>query len=398
MYHRALKVLARRCRPEEIISRGAFSRGLPSMSERLRVLASGVDTLHASARGMVRPEVWAQLDEAKRRAQIEGEEVAFDFPVTSGAFLIRPHGWRGYTYWLSSPDFELMLGRSEKFPAAVCQLHAAYLHSVGVAWALEFVELLLRHDVFAASYRLLVSRLDLYADFQGWAPVLEDLHRFVGYGRNRRGFEERTEAFTTGDRLTGLMFGRDALVARFYDKTWEIRKRGVSWLPDLWGVDGQSEPVWRLDLQFRRKVLVEFHLRTVADTLASIQDLWRYAASDWLSLRIPTTNRQRTRWPVDPLWHEIEAAEMAPSCTGVVRRRLEQATLERIVQGLWGYVTSLAALRDRPELEDALLDLRGQLASYMIARQRSFRAEVARKRGRRLGVTAFLDDEGHEAA
>ena len=137
---------------------------------RLRVLASGVDTLHASARGVVRPEVWYLLEEAKRRAQFEDEEVAFDFPVTSGAFLLRPHGWRGYTYWLSSPDFELMLGRSEKFPAVVCQLHAAYLHSVGVAWALELVELLLRRDVLASSYEMLVSRLDLYADIQSWTP------------------------------------------------------------------------------------------------------------------------------------------------------------------------------------------------------------------------------------
>src|SRR5262249_2226974 len=314
------------------------------MTEGLRVLASGIDTLHASARGVVRPEVWDLLEEAKRRAQAEEEEVSLDFPVTSGAFLIRPHGWRGYTHWLSSPDFELMLGRSEKFPAIVCQLHAAYLHSVGVAWALNFVELLLHHDLFAGAYKLLVSRLDLYADFQGWVPVLEAMHRFVGYGRSRRGFEQRNEAFTTGDRLTGLMFGRDVLVARLYDKTQEIRQRGISWLPDLWGADGQSEPVWRLEFQFRRKVLVEFHLRSVEDTLASLQDLWRYATTDWLTLRTPTANQQRTRWPVDRLWQGIQTIQLSPSRTGVVRRRLEQATLRRIVQGLWGYVTSLAAL------------------------------------------------------
>ena len=332
---------------------GASRNGLQSVSERLRVLASGVDTLHASVRGVVRSEVWELLEDAKRRAQAEDEQVPFDFPVTSGGFLLRQHGWRGYTYWLSSPDFELMLGRSEKFPAVVCQLHAAYLHSVGVVWALEFAELLLRHDVFAGAYELLVSRLDLYADFQGWVPVLEDLHRFVGYGRNRRGFEERNEAFTTGDRLTGLMFGRDALVARLYDKTQEIRRRGISWLPDLWGVDVRGEPVWRLEFQFRRKVLVEFHLRSVDDTLASLQDLWRYAVGACLSLRIPTTNRRRTRWPFDPLCQEIQAIEVAPSCTGVVRRRVEHATLQRIVQGLWSYVTSLAALLDRSELADA---------------------------------------------
>src|SRR5215472_11739982 len=113
-----------------------------------------------------------------------------------------------------------------------------------------------------------------------WSPGRH--HRFAGYGRNRRGFEERNEAFTVGDRLTGLMFGRDALVARLYDKTQEIRRRGISWLPDLWGIDTQSGPVWRLEFQFRRKVLVEFDLRGVEDTLASLQDLWRYGVSDWL--------------------------------------------------------------------------------------------------------------------
>ena len=75
-----------------------------------------------------------------------------------------------------------------------------------------------------------------------------------------------------------------------------------------------------------------------------------------------------------------------------MRRRLEQATLQRIVQGVWGYVTSLAALRDRPELEDALLELRIQLERYMTTKERSFGAEVSRKRTRMLGVTAFLKD------
>ena len=82
--------------------------------------------------------------------------------------------------------------------------------------------------MFASGYELLVSRLDLFADVQGWAPALEDLHRFVGYGRSRRGFEERNEVFTAGHRLTGFTFGRDALVARVYDKTREIGRRGIA--------------------------------------------------------------------------------------------------------------------------------------------------------------------------
>ena len=52
-------------------------------------------------------------------------------------------------------------------------------------------------------------------------------------------------------------------------------------------------------------------------------------------------------------------------------------------------MTSLAALRNRPELEHALQELQRQLEHYMATKARSFQAEVARKRTRSLGVTAF---------
>ena len=61
-----------------------------------------------------------------------------------------------------------------------------------------------------------------------------------------------------------------ALVARLYDKTAEIRKHGVSWLPDLWGEDfTPGSTVWRLEFQFRREALTEFHFRTVDEVVAS---------------------------------------------------------------------------------------------------------------------------------
>src|SRR5579859_6151458 len=114
----------------------------------LRVLSSGVDTLHLSARGTVRGEVWEALEAARREAQAAGESVPFGFELTGQAFLLKPHGLRGYAYWLTSPDVELLLGRSERFPAALLQFHSAYLHSVGVGWAVDLVEQLLRLEVF----------------------------------------------------------------------------------------------------------------------------------------------------------------------------------------------------------------------------------------------------------
>ncbi len=360
----------------------------------LRVLSLGVDTLHLSARGAVRAEVWEALEAAKREAQAAEEAVPVDFELTGQAFLLKPYGLRGYAYWLTSPDVELLLGRSERFPAGILQFHSPYLHSVGVGWAVDLIEQLLRLEVFAHPPELVVSRVDVYADATGWKLVLADLDRFVCRGRARRGFVEREHAFATGRRLTGFMFGRDALVARLYDKTVEIAQRGVTWLHDLWGERDREAPVWRLEFQYRRPVLVEFGLRSVGEVVAGVQDLWRYGAEEWLTLRTPTADPRPHRWPVDPTWCEVAAVQVAPEHCGVVRRRLVEATEARIVSGLQGYLSSWAALRESPHLRPTLEAVGPILDRYLAERGRTFEAEVRRKRARLLSVTAFLDGEG----
>jgi hypothetical protein len=341
----------------------------------------------------VRAGVWETLEDAKREAQEADEAVPFEFPVTSQAFLLKPYGLRGYAYWLTSPDFELVLGQSKWFPAALVQLHAAYLHSVGPEWACHIACQLLRVEVFGAPPDVVTSRVDVYADTQGWNLGLADLQRFVCRGRGRRAFVEREQVFASGRRLTGFMWGRAAIVARLYDKTAEIERRGTSWLPDLWAERDTDRPVWRLEFQFRRDVLVEFGLRTVDEVLAGAQDLWRYGTTDWLTLRTPTEDARERRWPVDPLWREVQAVEIAPDICGVVRRRLVQATEERIVQGLQGYLTSWAALRGTRLLGVTLEAARPVVERYMASRGRTFEAEVRRKHARLMSVTAFIGDE-----
>jgi hypothetical protein len=279
-----------------------------------------------------------------------------------------------------------MLGTSEKFPAVLAQMHAAYLHSLGVDESLEHGRSLLEGDIFAGSYELTVSRMDLYADMQGWCPELGDLRRFVGFGRHRKGFEQRQHTYMIGSRLTGLTFGKDALVARVYDKTVEIGRRGLNWLPDLWGTDGEDRPVWRVEFQYRRPALVEFNLKSVAETIMARQELWRYATEDWLSLRRPGKDRRQRRWPVDPLWEEIRAIEISPTVTGVVRRRIEEADEQRLLQGFQGYATSLAARRDQQQLGEVMEDFGTIVRRYLAAKGREFTEEVKRKQARQLAV------------
>lgn len=357
----------------------------------MKVLSTGIDTLNLAAKGVVRSEVWELLAEAQQRARMEDESQLVEFPMTAQAFLIKPHGLRGHTYWLTSPDFELVLGKSDKFPPVLVQVHSAYMHSIGIDRALDLMEALLRHEVFAGGYRLNVSRIDVYADFQGWEPTVTDLDRFVSFSRHRRGLQENQQVYMTGPRLTGFMFGKGDLAARIYDKTVEIQRRGVSWLPDLWGTDRSDRPVWRLEFQYRRGVLAEFNLSAVDETVASLQDLWRYGTEEWMSLRVPTNHSVRRRWPVDPVWEEIRAIRIVPMATGVVRKRLLQASELRLLQGLQGYATSLAALRGRPTRDEALEDIGRLVDRYLASRARRFDCEVRRKQARQMSVTAFLD-------
>ena len=356
---------------------------------QVTVLASGVDTLHVSARGQLRAEVVERLEDIRRQAQDSEDSVVFEFEKTGQAFLFRPYGLRGYRFWLSSPDFELILGVSEKFPAALLQLHAAYLHSCGLDLGFDLIDLLLRHDVFTHAPELTVSRLDLYADFQGWQPAYGDLHRLICQGRRRRSFEE---AFTSGRRLTGFMLGKGGLVARLYDKSEEIRRKGTVWHRDMWPNANPELPVWRLEFQFRRLVLSDFHLKSIGEVLASRQDLWRYATGTWLSLRRPTRDRQAKHWPEDRVWAAIRAVEIAPASTGVIRRRIEQAREETLIRGLMGYATSLGAVRGQDALRDALRDAIPLVSGYLQQRSRTFETEVRRKRNRLLTVTAPIDD------
>jgi hypothetical protein len=197
----------------------------------------------------------------------------------------------------------------------------------------------------------------------------------------------------TSFRLTGLTFGKDALVARVYDKTVEIGRRGLNWLPDLWGTDGQDRPVWRLEFQYRRPALVEFNLKTVGETVTARQDLWRYATHDWLSLRKPSKDQRQRRWPVDPVWEEIRSIEISPTVTGVVRRRLEEADEYRLLQGFQGYATSLAARRDQSELAEAMEDFGTIVRRYLAGKGREFTEEVKRKQVRHLSVAMPLRDQ-----
>jgi hypothetical protein len=82
------------------------------------------------------------------------------------------------------------------------------------------------------------SRVDIYADFQGWVPRPHDYDRFVTMSRRNT---SHIAIHHDGCRFTGFTFGRDSIVARLYDKTSEIAHSGK----DGCGQSGVTDSILR---------------------------------------------------------------------------------------------------------------------------------------------------------
>lgn len=225
------------------------------MTRNFRVLGAGIDSVYLSARGTLRDDLLPRLAQQRSEAELSGEPVVVEFAAGESAYLLRPHGWRRYRYWLTSANVELFVGTAEPFPPVYVMLHSAYLHTVGAEVALAEVEAMLSRELFNGACVVTVSRADLYADVQGWSPRPSDADRFVCRAIRRRVYLAAAEAHRMRRELSGFTFGKGDLLARIYNKTRELAATGDSWPELLWEGADRDRPVWRVEFQFRSGAL-----------------------------------------------------------------------------------------------------------------------------------------------
>jgi hypothetical protein len=350
----------------------------------VRVLASGVDRLELSVRGSVRHEVLRALEVAKLEAQRMREAEPYRFAEGGRGFLVQASGRRAYPYVLRSPDYGLTVRPNGELPPVRAEILSAYLHEVGAAAAVADVEGLLAEAVFVVAPDVLVSRVDVYADVQGWELGLMDAGRFVSRARRRT-------AYTMGHRFTGFVFGEGGpLLARVYDKTAEIARQGEGWLSERWGEREDERPVWRLEFQVRRRVLAEFGARSPAEVLDRLQNLWRHGTGEWLTLREQQRGQEAWRWPVDASWTVVQGVWIGAGVPGVRRQRRTETHRDRVVRFLQGGLTTLGALSGVDEIGVVLVLARREVVRYLAEQGRTFGDEVRHKRAR-LELVAELE-------
>lgn len=320
-------------------------------------LASGVDALYLTGKGIVPVELVEVLASERERAAAdrasggEGRAVAFG----SHEFVVGWGGWDNYRFRLDAPGKALigLVSSSENFPSIRVQPRAEFLHAVGPREVLKWV-----YDVaetLGLFVQWKVSRLDLFADFHGLGLVAESRWDFVCRAKRRKTFED-------GEELETLYFGSGKpLMARLYNKTKEIAAKGTDWWPSVWGAAYRlGLPVWRVEFQIERAYLNDVGLSgSPEQVLDAAPRLWAKLTSEWLTLRLPTDDSNRSRWPVSPIWEFVQATTFDGVAVGedLIRLGRLRGDLRKIGPQAVGYVSSLGALlgaRDEAELFELL--------------------------------------------
>lgn len=368
-------------------------------------LLNGVDSLELGWEAPVPGEVIGKLAAAREHAKTRGEQKT-EVELAGYRWVIDPWGKKPYAFALHREDMiDLYVAGArlpEKTPTVRMELRSPFLMT-GWPDASATARRIARAILGAPERcRETVARLDLFCDFQGWAPdgSSDELRCFVRRTRRRI-----TREGGEGDDFTGYVFGKGThLVVRIYCKSVHVETvaRNKRWMWALWeSVEGYTAgaPVWRVEVQLRTDTLKELGAReNFARVAAQLDGLWHYvigspdwhpeketpesvalraaraASKDgrhdpallrrlerevaaqseehgaWLSLRVPDDST-RTEWAIAPAWRELQEAVFAnanaPRATRVAQRQTQIDNVRQQIAGLLSTLHALSGLEER---------------------------------------------------
>jgi hypothetical protein len=340
-------------------------------------LASGIDALYLSGRAALGAAFLERLAAARGKAESSGGSDSVS--IGGVEFEVASHGMGRYRYCLSHRYGQVGVSPSTHLPGLRVQPRTEFLHGLGVREACSWFMAVLGEEVGACVFT--VSRLDLYADVQGWCPTGDDRHRFVCRGRTLETYED-------GGELTGFSFGRrktGTITARIYEKTRDAEHKGADFWADVWGEAlDPAQPVFRVEFELARTVLREYGMSTLEEVLAAVPALWSSVTSEWLTYRSPTGDQTRARWPVAPEWQAVQRARLGEGAFGVERMYdgRTRGSVRRLIGPLSGWVAHYGALVGTDGIAATCEQLALSLRDWEIASRRSFPDRIAEWRAK----------------
>jgi hypothetical protein len=308
----------------------------------MRLLLSGVDTVECAYYLRAGPECKLDFAELRERREVMRQSKQPDAGVIElggTEFLLSPNGTAsGYPFRISNQLWSLQFGEFND-PSffvtfrsfALWTRGAKQMHAQFMEWARSLGFLVIRPEG--------LSRCDFAFDFH--LPSIDfDENSFVTAA-------EKDSQHRKHRQVQTFTFGRDEIVLRVYNKSAEIEEASNKyWFWTFW--DGQQQDVWRVEWQVRKDVLKRFGLRTFEDLFGGYGDLLRYLVREHTTLRVPTEDSNRSRWPLHPFWQLLSEEIDALPAQGVYRevnpRELLEQTLLRMAISMEGYLKKVAAI------------------------------------------------------
>ena len=109
-----------------------------------------------------------------------------------------------------------------------------------------------------------------------------------------------------------------------------------------------EQGVWRIEWQVRKMLMRFIGIRSFSDLQERQGDLLRILVEQHTTLRVPSADSNRSRWPLHPLWVDLQERVAQMPGLGVVRELDLPALLEErmvhVAISVYGYMKRLAAI------------------------------------------------------
>ena len=308
-----------------------------------KLLLHGIDTIQCAYYLENHKNEGAYIDYVlitRQKESIRQSKKKDPMPVVLGnsEFLLHSYGSSsGYPIIISNSDFKIEMGEFNMpnffvtfTSEALWRESAHVLHEKFLGWA------------DSVGYKSMIkeslTRVDFCFDYK--LPEIDfNEDNFVSYSKKDSKHREcgAVQTFT---------LGKDDIVLRVYDKIAEIRQQSDKvWFFALWGVESD---VWRIEWQIRKPILKVFGIATFDELQEKQGGLLYYLANDHDTLRQPNDDSNRSRWPLHPLWKDlqekIENLYSLPVHGGVGREAVLNERMMQMAISVYGYLKRVAAI------------------------------------------------------
>lgn len=280
------------------------------------------------------------VDLASQKEALIKAKVNKPKPIKLGTedFLLASHGTSsGYPFLIENDAFIIQFGEFNrpnffvKFRSiALWHNDLTVLHNRFLNWAASVG--------FTQAQPERLSRVDYAFDYH--LPVIDfDEDGFVSRA-------SKDSQFRKDGMVQTFKIGAENVVLRVYNKVDEINEKSQkSWLFKLWGIE---KDVWRIEWQVRKDHLRKLGISTIESLSERQADLLRGLANDHTSLRLKSTDTNRSRWALHPLWEDLLTQIDKLQGLGIKRDLkaldLYDERLTRIAQSVYGYLKRIAAI------------------------------------------------------